>query len=149
VGEHRRLAGAGAAERTVDTEQVTQVEQLREGPALLADLLLADPDLDAAGQVGHLLLGGAFALDPGFAHRRLAGRVLEVEKADLAGGTVADDAPRDPDAWALPLRQIRRQSEDVADWLMAVEASAPGVNPELFDLAQLGGAAGLVFVVGA
>ena len=54
LGEDRQLAGLGVAEAAVDADQVAQVELLDEAPAELADLLLADEDLDALGPVAKL-----------------------------------------------------------------------------------------------
>ena len=48
VGEDGQLAGLGAAERAVDADQVAEVELGGERPAGLADLVLADEDLDPA-----------------------------------------------------------------------------------------------------
>ena len=70
--------------RAVDADQVAQVEHLGQRPALLADLLLADHDLD------------------------LAGPVPDVEEVHLALPAALDDAPGRLDAWPLRPRAGRR-----------------------------------------
>ena len=100
VGEHRRLAAPRLAESAFDAEQIAEVEKLRQLPADLADLLLADHHLNAAGQVRHFLdFPLAFALD--LARSGLAGPVFDIEKMDLAALAPADDAAGDAYARSL------------------------------------------------
>src|SRR5262249_24902004 len=75
-GEDRQIAGAGMAQRAVDAQQVAQVEPLGQGPAGLADLVLADHHLD------------------------LAGPVAELEEVDLPLASPEHDPARHPDAGA-------------------------------------------------
>ncbi len=51
LGEDGQLAGLGMAEAAVDADQIAQVELFDQAPAEIADLLLADEDLDVIGPV--------------------------------------------------------------------------------------------------
>ena len=114
VGEDGQLAGLGVAERAVDADQVAQVEQLDQVPAQVADLLLADEDLDAFGPVA------------------------ELEEDDLPLPAPEHDPPGDADGGPglglLTLRGLgNRQLADLGDRLVAVEPLAPGVQPQVGD----------------
>src|SRR5205823_11470014 len=54
LGEDSQLAGPGVADAAVDADQITEVEELGERPAQVADLPLTDEDLDGAGPVAEL-----------------------------------------------------------------------------------------------
>ena len=54
LGEDGQLAGLGVAEAAVDTDQIAQVELFDQAPADVADLLLADEDLDLLGPVAKI-----------------------------------------------------------------------------------------------
>ena len=115
VGEDRQLAGLGLAQVAVHAEQVAEVELLGQCPAGFADLLLADIDLNPAGPI------------------------LEVEEKDLAHATPLHDPAGGTDPlWG---RRVRRQGADVGDALMAVKASTPGIQTELFETVQFLGTA--------
>ena len=49
--EHGQLARIGAAESPLGSDQVSQIEQLRQLKILIANLLLANENLDLAGPV--------------------------------------------------------------------------------------------------
>ena len=51
LGENGQLAGLGVAEPAVDSDQIAEVELFDEAPACVADLFLADEDLDLLGPV--------------------------------------------------------------------------------------------------
>ena len=78
LGEDRELAGFGAAELAVDADDVAQVEALGEWP-IVADLLLADEELD------------------------LARHVADVDEDELAGVALEDDAAGGADLGAVHL----------------------------------------------
>src|SRR5262249_28267723 len=98
---------------------VAEVEQLDDLPAQLADLLLADHDLDAARPVA------------------------ELEEDDLALPATEKDPPGDSDHRAgrqfagafLGLRRAPRAQ--VPDRAVAIEPLAPRIQPQLRDLAEL------------
>src|SRR5262249_34565900 len=107
-----------------------EVEVLGQLPTLLADLLLADHDLELA----------AVAV----AQRRRP--VPQIDPVDLAAVAAQDDAPGDLDVRPLSFGQLGGQLEDVGDGRVAVETAAPGVEAERLDGPQLVGTAGLVGV---
>ena len=70
--EDGQLTGPGVAEASVDSDQVSQVKQFDEAPAFVADLFLANEDLDAFGPVA------------------------QVEEVDLPLAAAKHDPPRNP-----------------------------------------------------
>ena len=117
-GQARRkdgqLAGLGVSERAVNADQITQVQQLDKVPAQVANLLLADEDLDSFGPVA------------------------EVEEDHLALPALEHDPPGHPDGGPglglLTLRGLgNRQLADLGNRLVAVEPLSPGVEPEVGD----------------
>ncbi len=123
-GEDRQFAGPRAAQFAVDADQIAQVETLRQGPTLLADLPLAEQYL------------------------QLARPVADVEEDRLAGAALEHDAAGGADLRTVlplvPLALGRRLDDDFAfaganpgDGLVAVESLPPGVEPELANLLQL------------
>ena len=118
LGEDGQLAGLGVAEPAVDADQVAQVEQFDQAPAGVADLLLADEDLDPLGPVA------------------------ELEEDDLPLPAAEHDPPGDADGRA---RLARRRAPTVGtgkcadrgDRLVPVESLAPGVEPQGRDPLEL------------
>ena len=101
-------------ERPVDADQIAQVEQFDQVPAQVADLLLADEDLDPLGPVA------------------------EVEEDHLPLPAPEHDPPGHPDGGPglgrLTLRGPgNRQLADAGNRLVAVEPRSPGVEPEVGD----------------
>jgi hypothetical protein len=119
---------------------------LRQRPALLADLLLPDHDLDAARQVGDLF-HGAFPFALQLAQCGFSRAVLDVEEMNLAALAPADDPPGDAHPRPLVVEKIARQLEDVGDGCMAIKTAAPGIEPEALDRLELFGATGLETVL--
>ena len=116
--------------RAVDADQVAQVEFLRQLPARLADLLLAEHDLDPARPGRRTRSASCFSsLALGLARGRLAGPVLDVEEVDLAALAPADDAARCLDA-AVRLPARRRAVRGLLDGRVSVEALAPRIEAE-------------------
>src|SRR4051794_35553800 len=87
LDEDRRLAGPRQTERAFDAQEIAQVEVLRQRPALLADLLLADHHLDLAA----LHLAGFLVL----AERRRP--VPQIDPVYLPADPAQDDPPGDAD----------------------------------------------------
>src|SRR5262249_42478384 len=142
-GEDGQLAPLRLAESAVHAQQVAQVELLGEGPPLLANLLLADIQLDAARPVENLArLVFPFEISGGTAHHRPTRPVHDVKKNDLGFDSPRHDASGG--AHALRWLGVRRQGADRLDGLIPVEAAAPGVDAELFNRAELLESAGLV-----
>ena len=56
---------------------------------------------------------------------------------EAAARSAADDSPRDPDAGPLTFREVCGQSDDIRNGHDIVEAVAPRVDAEGFDLAEL------------
>ena len=112
--EDGQLARLGVSERPVHSEQVAQVEQLDQAPARVADLLLADEDLDSLGPVA------------------------KVEEDHLPLSPLEHDPPGDahggPGLGLLSLGSPgNRQLPDGGDRLVAVEPLPPGVEPQVGD----------------
>src|SRR5205814_2378289 len=78
-------------------------------------------------------------------HGGMARRVPNVQKVDLALDPPADDSAGGAHARPLPLRKIGRQGQERFNRLDAIEAPAPGVQAELFDVVQLLKSAGFKF----
>ncbi len=107
-GEDGQLAGLGVAEAAVDADQVAQVELFDQAPAEIADLLLADEDLDVVGPVA------------------------EVEEDDLALPAPEHDPAGDADGRtrARSVGLGRRQRAHRGDRLVPVESLSPGIDPQ-------------------
>ena len=89
LGEDGQLAGLGVAQPAVDSDQVSQVEQFDQAPAFVADLLLADEDLDPFGPVAKveeidLPLAAAEHDPPGDANSRPGGLAARAQPAEAA-----------------------------------------------------------------
>ena len=111
-GEDGQLAGLGVSERAVHADQVAQVQQLGEVPGLVADLLLADEDLDALGPVA------------------------ELEEDDLPLPAPEHDPAGHADGGSglglLTFRGLRhRQLAHAGDRLVPVEPLSPRIDPQL------------------
>ncbi len=114
AGEDRQLARPGVLQGPRDPQQVAQVEQLSQFPALFADLLLADHDLDLAGPVANL------------------------EEVDVPLHPAQHDPPGDAD-FRPGFRAVRRRRfklADITDGPVVVEPMAPRVKPQLGDLRE-------------
>ena len=135
LDEDRQLAGPRPLQLAVGADDVAQVEAPRQRPVRLADLLLADEQLDVARPVA------------------------DVGKDQLAGGALQHDASGGADlgpallGWLARLAvadrlddDLRLPGADLADGLVAVEAAAPGVEAELADLLELLASGGLEHV---
>ena len=120
VGEDRELAGLRQAQRAVHAEQVAEVELLCQGPAFFTHLTLADHDLNAARPI------------------------LQLQEMRLAHAAAQDNAAGG--AHARRRVGIVRRAAQHRDSLVAVEAAAPGIEPQLFYPAQVLTAAGLKYI---
>ena len=105
------------AEAAVDADQVAEVELFDQAPAEVADLLLADEDLDVVGPVA------------------------EVEEDDFPLPAAQHDPPGDADGRARAARPRPHSGTGkrahVGDRLVAVESLAPGVHAQARDPLQL------------
>ncbi len=145
VREDRRLAGACLAERSLDAEEIAQVQLLSQTPALRADLLQTDVNLDPTRPID-VLSGLVLSLDRGrLARDRLAGPVPQVEKMDLAPNAPPHNSAGDADARALRVGLVGRQRENLLDRRVAIEAMAPGIDAQVRDPLQLLAASAFVF----
>ena len=99
------------AQSAIDADKVAQIEFLGQLPALFADLLLAEHDLHSAGPVP------------------------DVDEKRLALAASLDDSPGGPH----PQRRhgVVLQSAHLAQRLMAIEATAPRIDPQFLDMPQL------------
>ena len=124
-GEDGQLAGPGPLQLAVDADDVAQVEALRQGEVRIADLGLADHDLDRAGPVANLepVDLARRAAEHDAAGRANRGAVL---LGRLTGRTVARRLDRD-----FPFA-----SPNLADGLMPVEALPPRVYSQFLYFAQ-------------
>ena len=110
LGEDGQLAGLGVAEPAVDSDQIAQVEQFDDAPAFVADLFLADEDLDPLGPVA------------------------KVEEVDFPLPAAQHDPPGDANGGAgrlaAGLSRRNRQRADRRDGLVPLESLAPGVDSQ-------------------
>ena len=117
IGEDGQLAHFGAAEGPVHSQEIAQVQCLGQRPTGLAHLLLAHEHLNSSGPIA------------------------DVQEVDLALEAALDDAAGNSNfRWR---RLLRRQRPNLADRPMAVKTSAPRIQTELFNPAQLVDSAGL------
>ncbi len=123
VGENRQLALLRVLQLAFDTDQIAQIEALRQRPVLLPDLLLADIELN------------------------LSGPIADVGEDELARVAHEHDAAASTDSRAMllavPLPGGRRVSDnfafaaaDFADGLVVVEAAAPGIKAQGLDFSE-------------
>src|SRR5204863_10194779 len=116
LGEDGQLARPGVTEPAVDTDQIAEVEELSELPAQLADLLLADEDLDAAGPVA------------------------EFEEDDFALTAAEHDPAGDADhrTGLVATGHVGRgRRTDFPDRLVAIESLTPRIQPQVRDPPEL------------
>ena len=143
VREDRRFAAARLAEAPFDADEIAEIEFLRDLPAELADLLLAQVDLDPARPVEDLgLFVLAFDVALGQLLDRLAGPVPEIEEVDLPLDPATDDATRHLDARPLVVGDVGRQSQDLGDRHVAIEALTPRIDAERDEVVELVAATG-------
>ena len=117
-GEDGQLAGLGVAQAAVDTDQVAQVELVDQAPAEVADLLLADEDLDVVGPVA------------------------KIEEDDLALPAPEHDPPGDAHGRAGLVARRRPEpapasAQHGGNRLVPVESLAPRVDAQAGDPLQL------------
>ena len=113
-GADRRFAGFRLAERAVDADEVAEVEQFGDLPAVVADLLRAEHHLD------------------------FAGLIPEVEEVDFPHLATTDDAARRTH-FRPRVRIVERLARSFANTrnaLMAIEPLAPRVDAEGFEFAE-------------
>ena len=115
-----RLPLARLAEDPFDADQVAEIEQVGECPALFAHLLLAGHDLDAAGLI------------------------VQLQEVDVPLVAAEDDAASGAD----PLGRIfiegeARFGQNTGDGRVAIEPAAPRVEAERLNLAELFESAGV------
>src|SRR5262249_489928 len=122
-GQFARLA---RDQRAVHAEQVAQVEQLRQLPADLAYLLLADHDLDEARPRIDRFAGVPLALQ--LTLRAVPRPVADLEEMQLARGAAQDQPAGGPDARRR--RGVGFQAANVRDGLAVLEPPSPGVQAQ-------------------
>ena len=144
LGEDRQLAGLGAPQLAVDADDVAQVEVAGQRKALVADLLLADEQLDLAGpvldvdepQLARVALQDDAPRCADLRPRQLAGPLLLHPSAEIHGLRPVHVGQFDGLAACRSQLDFPAARSDVADVGSVVESSTPGVDSHVRDLAQ-------------
>ena len=145
LGEDRQLAGLRAAQLAIDADDVAQVEALGQRP-VVADLLLADEELDLAGPVADVdepqLALVAMQHDPaGSAHlraRHFAGALLRSHlRKSKSAPAVGKIGQRYRPAILCFERDLAGAVANIGDGSMVIEPRAPRIVAELRDALQL------------